>query len=653
MRRVSQKFALLVAVSVAACTAVPASIAMAAGELDTLPGPTALLPNVQSFQAGTDAWGPLPGTKVVVDPAFADALGQEATTLAHELAAEGHVAAVPDTVLGGPVDADDVFLTLGGIHGDAPEAYQITVSHGLQIQATDAAGTFNATRTLLQILRNDDAYSGTVTDWPAYAQRGVSLDMARKYYSPEWAEQLMRSMSYRKLNTLHLHMNENAGFRIESKTHPEIVSAEHWSQDQVRELLATAKRYHIEVVPDVDTPAHLDHVLLTHPEWRLKLQNGTALGSHIDYSIPEARAFVKELVGEMADLFPGKYFHLGGDEFFPAPWQGNGPDTVNKNSAPQLLDFAVDKVGAGATIFDGYEWYMNDLIAMLKTKNITAKVWNDDIYPGEGILDLDKSAEVEGWIRWNNSKPNAGELADAGYNIVNANGDYLYFILTGGGVGTGPNKNPEGIYERWTPRRFMGVAGNGGDYDLPEDKPLLGAHLSIWSDDPTAMTEQEVETEFLAWQDSFSQQLWGSPKLVASYAEFEPLARSLGAAPAAVTAETNLLDPTPETTTPATTAPATQAPTTPGPTSTSNVPSTTPADTMGPESSAATTPGTTSSASSSNSGSSSSGSSNGGTLAETGAAAGWLPGAAGFLLLLGVGVLAWLRRTGTASSRSH
>ncbi|MGN5732608.1 family 20 glycosylhydrolase [Arthrobacter psychrochitiniphilus] len=645
MPSLNRKLAIMAAASVLACSSIPVGLAFAAEQ--TLPAPAALVPNVQTFEPGVTAWSLLPGTRIVVDPAFATELGQEATTLAHELASEGHLGAPAQTVLGGPVDADDIHLTLAKVHNNTAEAYEITVNDGLQIRASDAAGAFYASRTLLQVLRTEDNYSGTVTDWPAYVQRGVMVDMARKYYSPEWAEQLMRSMSYRKLNTLQFHMNDGVGFRIESKTHPEIVSPEHWSQDDVRDLLATAARYHIEVVPDIDSPAHLDHVLKVHPEWRLTLRNGQTLNSHLDYSIPEARAFMKELVGEMADLFPGKYFHLGGDEFFPAPWQGNGPDTVTASSAPQLLSFAAEKVGPGATILDGYEWYMNDLIALLKTKNKTAKVWNDDVYPGEGILDLDKLAEVEGWIRWNNSKPNAGQISDAGYDMVNANGDYLYFILTGDGVGTGPNKNPEGIYERWNPRRFMGVAGNGGDYDLPADKPLMGAHLSIWSDNPAALTEQQVETAFLAWQDSFAQQMWGSPKLVASYAAFEPLARSLGAAPAAVNAEVSLVDPAPETAAPTTAAPTAGAPTTAAPTTAA--PSTGAPTTGAPTTAAPTTAAPTTAAPMvpANSPTARTG------LAMTGSSSNMLLGTAALFMLGGAAFFGLTRRNRRSGARAH
>ncbi|WP_312875772.1 family 20 glycosylhydrolase [Arthrobacter terrae] len=509
-----------------------------------MPAMRMLIPSVQSLSACGVSWAPTEGTKVVVDPVWAAELGSEATTLANELPSEGYMDTIPTTVLGGPVGENDIYLSIGVVSSSAKaEAYRMGVSDGLKILASDGAGAFYASRTLLQALKIHGKFTGTVLDWPAYKQRGVMLDIARKHYTSGWIERLICDMSYRKLNVLQLHLSDSQGFRVESRKHPEIVSKQHLSLDEVRKILKVAKRYHVEVIPDIDTPAHLDHILKTHPEWRLKLRNGGVLDSHMDYSIPAVRGFVKELVEEMADVFPGKYFHLGGDEFFPAPWQTGSADVVNADTAPHLVEYAASVAGRGATIFDGYKHYLNELIVLLKSRNKTAKVWNDDIYPEEGVLELDKSTEVEGWVRWNRSKPNAGVLADAGYPVVNANGDYLYFILTGEGVGAGLNKCPEGIYERWHPRRFMGVAGDGGNYDLPDEKPLLGAHLSIWADVPNALTQAQVASGFLPWQSSFAQQMWGSPMVVGSYREFTGIIAAIGTSPALVNAATNLREP--------------------------------------------------------------------------------------------------------------
>jgi hexosaminidase len=313
-----------------------------------------------------------------------------------------------------------------------------------------------------------------------------------------------------------------------------IVSPQHLTREDVRGILDEAKRYHVEVNADVDTPGHLDHILSFHPELQLVLANGTRHRGHLDYSKPAARRLVHEIVDEMCDLFDGPVFHLGGDEFFPAPWQGTGPDVVSAASAPQLVEYARQVTGdPDATIFDGYEMYLNELGDLVRAKGKIARMWNDDIYPGEGVSRIDPRTQADVWIRWRSYKPTAGDYVDAGHDVINSNGDYLYFILTGGGVGTGPWKNPKGIYERWTPRTFMGVAGSAGDYILPADKPMLGSHLSVWCDDPSSLTQDQVADHLQEWLQVFAQQTWGSPKPTATLEELRTaVLEKVGTAPA-------------------------------------------------------------------------------------------------------------------------
>ena len=235
----------------------------------------------------------------------------------------------------------------------------------------------------------------------------------------------------------------------------------------------------------------------------------------------------------MCDLFDGPVFHLGGDEFFPAPWQGTGPDVVSDRTAPQLVAYAREVTGNdAATAHDGYEHYLNELADLVRSKGKRARIFNDDVYPHEGVSRIDPSTEIDVWIRWNATKPTASAYVDAGHQVINGNGDYLYFILTSSGVGEGPYKNPKGIYERWTPRTFMGLAGSAGDYILPADLPVAGAHLSVWCDSPDSMTQDAVATHLQEWLQVFAQQVWGSPRPTATLAELEAtVLRKVGTAP--------------------------------------------------------------------------------------------------------------------------
>ncbi|ATG51636.1 hypothetical protein CFK38_08935 [Brachybacterium vulturis] len=478
-----------------------------------------------------------PATRIVLTESARD-LEDVADLLAEELVSEGHLVDHPAIVFGGRIRPLDIVLERGPVADtNSREAYSITTDHryGLTLRAPTNDGMFWATRTLLQVLRRGRP-TGRIVDWPELEERTLMLDIGRKYFSPEWIKTLIREMSYLKMNTLQLHISEGLGFRVECESHPEIVSEEHLTKDQVRDILDVARTYHVRVNADVDTPGHLDHILSFHPELQLVLANGTRHAGHLDFSKPEARQLVHEIVAEMCDLFDGPVFHLGGDEYFPAPWQGTGPDVVSDESAPQLVEYARAVTGqTNATAHDGYEHYLNELAALVRSTGKTARVFNDDVYPGEGVGRLDARTEVDVWIRWNASKPDAGDFVDAGHSVINANGDYLYFILTSEGLGQGPYKNPKGIYERWTPRTFMGLAGSQGDYILPPEKPMLGSHLSVWCDSPHALTQTEVATLLQEWLQVFAQQTWGSDKLVPTLEDLRAaVLPQVGTAPAAI-----------------------------------------------------------------------------------------------------------------------
>lgn len=490
-----------------------------------------MLPAVAEFTPGPRKARITPATKIVVVTDGASAEAAAALRITAELLADDLAALTglrrPQVRTGQPTP-HDVGLRLGGA-GDNPEAYTLVTDKATTIAGTGLAGVYWGTQTLLQLVRRAQRsaagprsveLSAAIVDAPAYGERAVMIDCARKYYSPETLKKLIRQMSYLKLNTLQMHINESEGFRVESKLFPQIVSEQHLTQDEVRDIIAYATQRSVRIILDIDSPAHFRHILDVYPQWRLRLSNGHLATSKIDFSIDEAREFVKALLGEMIDLFDTDIVHIGGDEYLPAPWEMWGESAVTDARAPQLVSWARTQLNnQSATLHDAYVLYMNEIGDFVRSKGKTVRQWNDDVYPGQGLVEIDKRTQLDVWIRWNTSKPTALDYINAGYDVMNANGDYLYFILTSDGVGAGPYKHPQGIYERWHARRFMGAAGSAGDFDLPAQYPMLGAHLSIWADNADALTQDEVLENFQEWMQTFSQHLWGTPKPVPTLPE--------------------------------------------------------------------------------------------------------------------------------------
>ena len=219
------------------------------GVLTPLPAQAAggapqVVPALQQWTAGSGTYSFTGTSRVVTDSAYATQLSTTASVLAGDLRAL--VGRTVSSVVGSAsaVQAGDVFLTLGSTDtGLGTDGYRLTVGASITVQAAADAGAFNGTRTVLQLLSHGpSAPAGTARDWPVTKQRGLMVDNGRKYYSLIFLRNQIRQLAYVKQNVLHLHLSDDQGFRVESTTHPEVVSAQHYTKAQLADLVAFAAR---------------------------------------------------------------------------------------------------------------------------------------------------------------------------------------------------------------------------------------------------------------------------------------------------------------------------------------------------------------------------------------------------------------------------
>ena len=150
------------------------------------------------------------------------------------------------------------------------EAYKITIDDtGIHLTGASETAVLYGLRTIeqLTIANNSTLAYGEIVDYPNVAERRIHVDMARKYISKDWFIRQIREMSYFKMNAIQMHFSENLGFRIECETDPSIVSEQHLTKADVREILAEAKKYGVKVIPSFDSPGHVDQILRAHPEY--------------------------------------------------------------------------------------------------------------------------------------------------------------------------------------------------------------------------------------------------------------------------------------------------------------------------------------------------------------------------------------------------
>ncbi|MET9787162.1 family 20 glycosylhydrolase [Streptomyces canus] len=451
-------------------------------------------------------WRPASGLRVVVNDA---GLADEGRLLAGELGLT--YAGRKDDIRAG-----DVRLTVKGGKGADPESYRMTVRGGrVTISGPDDAGVFYGTRTLKQAVHGGGtAPEGVVRDEPAKPVRGFFLDIARKNFTAGWIEDRVRELGDLKFNRLQLHFSDDQAFRIQSDSHPEIVSAQHLTKAQVKRIVALAAQRHITVVPEIDSPGHLGAVIAAHPELQLRSGAGNVARGAVDISNPASAKIVDDLLNEYAGLFPGADWHLGGDEY--RALMVSDPEATY----PQLAAAARKAYGAGATVEDLTTGWLNDRADTVRAHGRAPLAWNDGFFRGTSVRAAD-DIRVGYWTGKEIGARQPLEYLSEGRKVVNYNDKFLYYVLGQ------PNQfyYPTGqrIYEEWTPRVLRGTTAVPSKYD----DQILGGYFAVWCDFPNAQTQDQVAAGIRMPLRATSQKLWDPGKPALTWARFKALADRL------------------------------------------------------------------------------------------------------------------------------
>jgi hexosaminidase len=471
-----------------------AAVPAAAGQTTAAP---VTVPAIRQWSPSADSYTSGPSTRVIVDD---PALAATGSVFAADLTAQSGMT-VPVVVNSG-ARAGDIELRIAPVPGStSSEAYQVMVGSSITIQAATDTGVFDGTRSVSQWLHQGQSVAGGVaTDWPTYAERGLLLDVGREYVSIPVLRQEIRQLAYLKLNYLQLHFSDDSGFRLASDTHPEIVSALHYTKQEIRDLVGYATAYHVQIVPEIDFPAHAGAILAAHPELRDSLHNGL-----IDLANPAAYRLIGDLITEFLPLFPGRYWHIGGDEYLSA-------------------------TGQNATAQDALYGYLDWADAIVRAAGKTARAWNDGLAPGNVTITVNPDIVIDHWsqsgfgaVPWFGPAYTAPQLVAAGHLVANDAFTPTYY--TAGLLGQLLTAPTAMLYDAWNPSVFV----DGSTVTDPTRD--LGSMLSVWFDDPNALPENRLADTIADRLAVLSQQTWGSPKPVPIYLLFAPLITAVGHAP--------------------------------------------------------------------------------------------------------------------------
>ena len=330
----------------------------------------------------------------------------------------------------------------------AHEAYKLTVTEaGINIAAADSTGFFYAIQTLKQLMPHaiyNRSGASTAIDWtvpcveiadqPQLGHRGYMLDVARHFFSKTEVKRILDIMATYKMNRFHWHLTDDQGWRIDIPEYPKLAQVGavrkgsfvnaggsskffddteygrgmYYTLDDLREIVAYAKNLNIEIIPEIDLPGHMVAAVAAYPEfscdptkkYEVRIDGGISKDV-LNIGKDETIDFLKCVLGHMAEVFPYKYIHLGGDECPTDQWSHNA----------DCLKRVKDEGLAGVNELQS--WLVEKLGLYLKEK------YDKDIICWDELLAHWKSDNtvkpvIMAWNHINKSK----EAADKGFKSI-------------------------------------------------------------------------------------------------------------------------------------------------------------------------------------------------------------------------------------------
>jgi hexosaminidase len=331
--------------------------------------------------------------------------------------------------------------------------------------------------------------AGSIQDEPRFGWRGSHLDVSRQFYPYESVKRFIDILAWNKLNILHWHLSDDEGWRVEIKSYPELTNAGakrganevmpaqlgssfetyggFYSQEEIKELIAHGETLNVEIVPELDIPGHCTAVLSAYPELRDADEPEESYRSVQGYpnnalnpGLPQTYKFIETVVEEVADLFPSKFIHVGGDEVDENSWMES--PAVEKLMNEERLN--------GTMQVQAH--FLGKVQKMIKKKGKIVGGW-DEVSHGGGI-------EKEGGtllFAW--QKPEVGiTLAQEGYDVVMTPGQAYYLDMAQSEEWQEPGASWAGTSSPQTTYEYE-AAG-----DFPDDLKdrIKGVQACIWSE---------------------------------------------------------------------------------------------------------------------------------------------------------------------------
>jgi hexosaminidase len=440
--------------------------------------------------------------RLFVEPGDADVL-QVARYFADRLQA---AAGFEIPVVSGPSGASSnaVIFRAAPIEALGDEGYDLSVTpRAVILWAEKPQGFFYGVQTLLQLLpaevyasKPSPATNWTVpclsmSDTPRYRWRGMMLDVSRHFFPKEFVKNFIDYLAMHKMNTFHWHLTDDQGWRIEIKRYPKLTEVGAWrvdcedkpwgereaqkegekaayggfyTQDEVKEVIAYARSRFVTIIPEIEMPGHCAAALAAYPEVSctggpFTVPPGSVWPPIFVYNPgkEETFEFLQNVLSEVADLFPGPFIHIGGDEVDKTAW---------KASAECQAVMAAQGLKNEEEL---QSYFIRRIEKFLNSKNKRLIGWDEILQGG-----LAPNATVMSW------RGTEGGIAAArqGHDVVMSPTSNCYFDYYQGT----PGQEPPGIGGYLPLRRVYAFEPTPADLTAQEGRHILGPQANLWTE---------------------------------------------------------------------------------------------------------------------------------------------------------------------------
>lgn len=464
-----------------------------------------VVPELQAWSGGEGRF--LPSTMRVVYK------GGRAAERAARLFAADYEALTGRTVrvVSGKSGKGDIVLVQARDKALGSEGYRLNIGDATTVTAATERGLTWGTRTLLQLTEQSADGSlpcGVTTDIPQYALRGIVMDCGRKFIPMSYLRSLVKILAYYKMNTLHVHLNDNgfrqyfdndwnktqAAFRLECTTYPGLTAKDGaYTKQEFIDLQKLAETYGVEIIPEIDVPAH--SLAFTH--YKPEIASKDYGDDHLDLFNPETYKFLDGLFKEYVDgknpVFRGKRVHIGTDEY--------------SNAKKEVVE--------------KFRYFTDHYIKYIERFGKEAVVWGA-LTHAKGETPV-KSDGVLMYC-WYNGYAQPRGMIKQGYKLVSIPDGLVYIVPAAGYYYD--YLNCKHLYENWTPATI-------GREKFDEQNPAIeGGMFAVWNDHVgNGISTKDIHDRVMPALQTLAVKCWTGQNTHLPYTDFDRQRHTLSEAP--------------------------------------------------------------------------------------------------------------------------